>query len=239
MATTTRIEIINRAKIRAGRQAQNLNLVNVYDAVIQYMSMKYPLINHQRFSVASVGSQQYLRANASGDTPAGDFTNNASNVLYNSLGPSMLYIRSVEKIQYNAVDTEYLEPELFFTFYSASTGTPTKTTFTWKDLVAAISSGVACSKVWMYPIPVGTSVVQVFCSLISPKSAFSGLGDNHLHGMGEEMDEAIIRGVTWKALEIVGNFQEAVREKIRFEHELKLKAMEKIKGATTVHQPDL
>lgn len=231
MATTQRLELINRAKIRAGRQAQTLNLVNPFDAIIQHMSMKYPLINHQRFTAAAVGSQQYLAANLTTDSPAGEMASHAHNVT----GATPLLTRAVEKIQYNAIDLEYLEPELFFTFYSASTGTPTKATFTWKDLVSTIYTGAAGSKVWMYLTPSGTDTVTLFCSIINPKST----GDTYTHVMGEEFDETVIRGVTWKALEIVGNFQEAARMKILYDQELKLKAMEKIKGSQTVHHPEL
>jgi len=234
MATETRISIINRAKTRAGRQAQALNLTKVYDAVVQYMSAKYPLIQNQRFTAAAVGSQQYLAANLTTDSPVGAMAAHAHNVT----GSTPLLLRAVEKIQYNAVDLEYLEPELFFTFYSASTGTPTVVTLTWmavNAVTAVYTSNVAGSIIYMYLTPSGTDTVTLSISMVNPKST----GDSYTHVMGEEMDEAIIRGVTGKALEIIGNFEEAVREKIKFEHELKLKAFEKIKGAITFHHPKL
>ncbi len=235
MATTTRVEIITRAKIRAGRSAQNLNLGNAFDGTLQYMSARYPLINNQRFYANSVDAQIYLAANLTGDTLVGATTAHAHNVT----GSTPTLLRTVEKIQHNSVDLEYLEPEIFFTFYTATKGTPTKATLTWMatDTVTAIYSGNAAgSIIYMYPPPTGAVNTQLFATIISPKS---GAVDSYQHVMGEEMDWAITLGVCWKALEIIGNFEEAVREKMRFERELKLKAMEHIKGAITVHQPDL
>ena len=213
MAVAQRLVLINKAKTRMGRKGQNLNLVNAYDGVTRYMSVKYPLIAHLRATGPAVIGQNYLAHSAL--TPV-----NATYVLAN--------LRAVEKVQYNAVDLEYLEPELFFTFYSASNAVPTKATHTWIDGAAANA------KVWLYPPPDGVLTVTLYYSIVQIKST----GDTYQHLMTEEMDEAIIRGICWKGCEIIGEFQKALWWKQLFEKELMEKSAEKIKRFQLVHNPE-
>ena len=215
MAVITRVNIIIEAKKRIGRKGQPLNLVNAYDGITRLMSCKYPLIAHQRASVACVIGQNYLAHTS--------FTEvNAASVVEN--------IRSIERIQYAAVDLEYLEPELFWTLYSASNGTPTKATHTWIDGTAANA------KVWFYVPPDATSTCTIIYSLINPASA---AGDSYQHLMTEDLDECLIRGVCWKGCEIIGEFQKALWWKQLFDQELTAKAHEKTKRFQVVHEPEL
>lgn len=130
-----------------------------------------------------------------------------------------------KKFLFNAIELEWMPPGLFFTHYSASNSVPKKWTWTWIDGAAANA------KFWIYPSPDAASAALAVYSIGNPKST----GITYQHLMGEELDEAVFRGLCWKAYEIIGNFEWALYWKALFDFELSSKADEKLKRVATVH----
>jgi hypothetical protein len=131
-----------------------------------------------------------------------------------------------ERFLYGTTEIEWLDPELFWAFYTAVNGTPTKWTWTWIDGVAGTA------KFWMYPPPDATTTATVVYSCGNPKST----GNTYTHLMGEELDEAAIRGVCWKACEIIQDYEKALYWKSLFDFELASKAEERTKWIVESHQ---
>ncbi len=205
MAVLTRLETITEAKIRIGRMAQTLDLTYSYDAIVQLVSTKYPLIPHQRTAGSCTGSQAYIAS------------------------PSV-NIRRPEKMMVGIAATslseiEWYEPELFIAFKGASNAIPTKWTY-----MRDQTTPFAVLQPYFYPTPDTTHAYAFYYSVINAKSS----ADGYQHSMTEYMDESVVLGVMWKGLELIEEFGKALIQKGLFLKDLDERARTITKSFKTV-----
>ena len=123
--TLTRIEIVNRAKYRAGVEAGPIHLTNSFDELLLDITTRYPVMKDQLSSGNTVASQAYV-----GSGLPTDYRQDSAN----------------ELMICNNTQLSYMEPEeYFYSVNSVVTVTP--------GAPADYTVDLPGSKVYLYPTP--------------------------------------------------------------------------------------